>query len=111
MSPTTPNAPSLPSPRADQGSYANPVHQTMRERPHPTTAGVPVLVLGLAAVIPLIFLTVSSAVHGEVVLVVLGIATFVVDMVCLPGLFTVQPNEARALMLFFERRRHLLAIL
>jgi regulator of protease activity HflC (stomatin/prohibitin superfamily) len=61
---------------------------------------VPVLVLGLAALIPLVFMTVSAAVHGEVVVVVLGCAAFVIDMVCLPGLFSVQPNQARALMLF-----------
>jgi regulator of protease activity HflC (stomatin/prohibitin superfamily) len=72
----------------------------MRELPFQTTAGVPVLVFGLAALIPLVFLTVSSAVRGEVVLVVLGIAAFVIDMVCLPGVFSVQPNEARALTLF-----------
>jgi regulator of protease activity HflC (stomatin/prohibitin superfamily) len=72
----------------------------MRERPVPTTPGIPVLVIGLAALIPLVFLIVSSAVHGNVPLVVLGIATFVCDVVCLPGLFSVQPNEARALTLF-----------
>jgi regulator of protease activity HflC (stomatin/prohibitin superfamily) len=72
----------------------------MRELPYTPIAGVPVLVLGLGALIPLIFMTVSAAVNGEVVVVVLGVAAFVVDMVCLPGLFTVQPNEARALMLF-----------
>ena len=100
MSQTTPNTPGQPSPRANHGSTANPVHQTMRERPFPTTPGVPVLVIGLAAVIPLIFLIVSSAVHGNVPLVVLGVAAFVCDVICLPGLFSVQPNEARALMLF-----------
>jgi len=72
----------------------------MRERPHATSPGVPVLVIGLAALIPLVFLIVSSAVHGNVPLVVLGVAAFVIDVVCLPGLFSVQPNEARALMLF-----------
>ena len=78
---------------------SNPPH-TMREISRTTIPGVPVLVLGLAAVIPLAFMTVSAAAGGDVVLAVLGIAAFVVDMVCLPGLFTVQPNEARALMLF-----------
>ena len=100
MSPSTPNAQSLPSSPANPGSRAHPVHQTMRERPHATSPGVPVLVIGLAALIPLVFLIVSSAVHGNVPLVVLGVAAFVIDVVCLPGLFSVQPNEARALMLF-----------
>jgi regulator of protease activity HflC (stomatin/prohibitin superfamily) len=72
----------------------------MRELPYTTIAGVPVLVLGLAALIPLVFMTVSAAVHGEVVVVVLGCAAFVIDIVCLPGLFSVQPNQARALTLF-----------
>src|SRR5258706_2912663 len=90
---TVPSTPSAATP-ADRAPH------TMRELPFKTMAGVPVLVFGLAALIPLVFLTVSSAVRGEVVVVVLGIAAFVVDIVCLPGLFSVQPNEARALTLF-----------
>jgi regulator of protease activity HflC (stomatin/prohibitin superfamily) len=74
--------------------------QQMEERPFLTLPGVPVLLFCLAAIILLIFLLVFAATRGIVPLAIFCVVAFIADIVALPGHFSVQPNEARALMLF-----------
>ena len=100
MSPATPNAPGLPSSRANHGSPANPAHQTLREIPRTTLPGVPILVLCLGGIVGLIAAVIYGASHAIVPLAVFAVLALVFDLFCLPGFFSVQPNEARALTLF-----------
>jgi regulator of protease activity HflC (stomatin/prohibitin superfamily) len=94
MSQAAPNVSGLPSHRA------NPTHQTMREIPRATAPGVPALVLGVGGIPALIAMVIYAGFHGIVPLVVFGVLALLFDLFCLPGLFSVQPNEARVLTLF-----------
>ncbi|NBW09621.1 MAG: SPFH domain-containing protein [Caulobacteraceae bacterium] len=84
-------------------------HSTSSERPASTTNGVLMLLLGLALVVggpALGFAGASAAAsHGEEVgSVVLGLFAAVVGLLVLCGLYSLQPNEATAILLFGDYR-------
>jgi regulator of protease activity HflC (stomatin/prohibitin superfamily) len=71
----------------------------IRESEHRAAPGGAMLGLMLAAIVVLILLGIA-AVATYPPLIALVIILFVVDIICLQGLFTVAPNEARVLQLF-----------
>ena len=93
MTTTTSNPPA-------HAPFGTPPTHEMRERPKTTAAGIPVLLLLLGSLIALLILIPYSGVHGMIPLLVFCIVALIFVIFCLPGLFSVQPNEARALTLF-----------
>ena len=84
-------------------------HSTSAERPANTANGVLILLLGLALIIggPLLgFAGANSAAsHGEEIgSVALGLFAAAVGLLALCGLYSLQPNEATAIMLFGDYR-------
>jgi regulator of protease activity HflC (stomatin/prohibitin superfamily) len=78
-----------------------------KERPVPAVSGWPMLALVLIVLIgaPLALVTYivpTAAQHGNVPwqMIVAFLLTMIVDMILLGGFFTLQPNEARVLVLF-----------
>ncbi|MFQ5526686.1 MAG: SPFH domain-containing protein [Thermoanaerobaculia bacterium] len=72
----------------------------MRERAVSALSGFLALFALLAILALAIWGFIGAASRGEVGGIVVWLLIFAVDVVCLAGLFTVQPNEARVLMLF-----------
>ncbi len=84
-------------------------HSTSSERPAATTNGVLMLLLGLALIVggPLLGFAGANgaASHGEEVgSVVFGLSAAVVGLLILCGLYSLQPNEATAILLFGDYR-------
>jgi len=88
------STPSAPSP------FGTPTTHKLQERRSTTASGIPALLLMLGSLVALIFVIGFSAAHGVIPLLLLGILALITDLICLLGLFSVQPNEARALTLF-----------
>ena len=74
--------------------------QVQRERSVSALSGFLVLFVLLALLALAIWGFIGSAQRGDVLSIVGWLLLFVMVVVCLAGLFTVQPNEARVLMLF-----------
>ncbi len=71
-----------------------------REKPYPASNGL-VALLFLLTVAVLAFLSIiRAAPREEILVVVLSVIVFVVALFCLGGLFIVNPNEAKVLVLF-----------
>jgi hypothetical protein len=84
-------------------------HSTSTERPASTANGVLMLLLGLALIVGGPALCVGgaglSSSHGEEVLAVAGgVLVAVVGLLMLCGLYSLQPNEAMAIMVFGDYR-------
>ncbi|QTC92729.1 SPFH domain-containing protein [Brevundimonas goettingensis] len=84
-------------------------HSTSSERPASTANGVLILLLGLALIVggPLLGFAGADAAasHGEEIgSVGLGLFAAVVGLLALCGLYSLQPNEAMAILLFGDYR-------
>lgn len=76
----------------------------VKELPGRAANGVVALLLLLAGLIAAVATLVRGATTGSVPLAVTGVALGLVVVICLAGLFAVQPNQARALTLFGDYR-------
>ena len=72
----------------------------MRERKVSYMAGIPVLLVGLVALVFAVFLFIDGVRDESLPMVLFGVGTFVVGLLLLAGLFVVNPNEAKVLQLF-----------
>lgn len=72
----------------------------LREVEARPTAGIPFLLLLLGAFIAAVWLVISGAKGESALLAISGVVLMVISLFCLPGLFTVAPNEAKVLTLF-----------
>jgi regulator of protease activity HflC (stomatin/prohibitin superfamily) len=72
----------------------------LREVESRPAAGIPVALLLVAGVIAGIFTLITGAKSSNALLAVGGVLLVVLTLFCLPGLFTVAPNEGKVLTLF-----------
>jgi hypothetical protein len=72
----------------------------LKERPALALPGLPVLLIGLLAILGSIALIISAAVADQPGRLAIGIPVIIVGAFMLSGLFVVNPNEAAALQLF-----------
>lgn len=72
----------------------------LREVEARPTAGIPFLLLLLAGLIGAVWLIIAGAKGDSAPLAISGVALLITTLFCLPGLFTVAPNEAKVLTLF-----------
>lgn len=69
-----------------------------------TLSGWPILFLNIGLCIVTPFLFVTGATRGSAQLIILAIVSAFITVLMWPGFFTLQPNEARVLILFGEYR-------
>ena len=72
----------------------------LREVEARPVAGIPIALLIFVGVLGGMFLVITGARTVEPLLIVGGLVTALIMLLCLPGLFTVAPNEAKVLTLF-----------
>lgn len=72
----------------------------LREIESRPAAGIPIALLFVAAVIGGVFMLITGAKSANAFMAIGGVILVVVTVFCLPGLFTVAPNEGKVLTLF-----------
>ena len=72
----------------------------LREIESRPAAGIPIALLLVAAVIGGVFTLITGAKGENPLLAIAGVLLVVLTLFCLPGLFTVAPNEGKVLTLF-----------
>ncbi|MBL0938481.1 MAG: SPFH domain-containing protein [Gemmatimonadaceae bacterium] len=76
----------------------------LRESSARPTAGIPMVGLLLLAMVGGLALSINGGINQSPVRVVAGIVISTLGLLCLPGLFTVSPNEGKVLTLFGNYR-------
>lgn len=72
----------------------------MREQEIRSTAGIPILIAVLAAMLACVWAFVHGAQTANIAILLAAILVFVVLLVCLAGFYMVEPNQAAVLTLF-----------